>query len=83
MGQMRNGRVLIVDDDPVVLKSLRKMLEMNDYSVDCADEGPCALEMIERNGYDVILSEINMREMNGFELLKRRRRQALPRPSSL
>lgn len=68
---MLNGRVLIVDDDPVVLKSLRKMLEMNDYSVDCADEGLCALEMIERNGYDVIVSEINMREMNGFELLKK------------
>jgi len=68
---MRDRRILIVDDDPIVLKSLRKMLEMNEYSVDCASEGRSALEMIEGDGYDIILSDINMPEMNGFELLEK------------
>jgi len=68
---MGDGKILIVDDDPIVLKSLRKMLELSNYSVDCASEGRSALEMIERNGYDVILSDINMPEMNGFSLLEK------------
>jgi len=66
---MGEQKVLIVDDDPIVLKSLGKMLEMNGYAVDCAADGRTALEMVERNGHDVILSDINMPEMNGFELL--------------
>jgi two-component system response regulator AtoC len=71
LGEKREHRVLIVDDDPIVLKSLGKMLEMNGYSIGCAADGRTALEMIERNGHDVILSDINMPEMNGFELLER------------
>ncbi len=70
MGEKVEHRVLIVDDDPIVLKSLGKMLEMNGYAVGCAGDGRTALEMIERNGHDVILSDINMPEMNGFELLE-------------
>ena len=71
MGEKHEQRVLIVDDDPIVLKSLGKMLEMNDYTVSCAADGKTALEMIERNGHDVVLSDINMPEMNGFELLEK------------
>ncbi len=70
MGEMQNEKILIVDDDPIVLKSLGKMLEMNGYAVTCASDGRTALEIIERNGQDIILSDINMPEMNGFELLE-------------
>jgi DNA-binding NtrC family response regulator len=71
LGDMSERRVLIVDDDPIVLKSLGKLLEMNGYSVDCAGDGRSALEIIERNGHDVILGDINMPEMTGLELLER------------
>jgi len=76
LGEKPEQRVLIVDDDPIVLKSLGKMLEMNGYSVGCAADGRTALEMIERNGHDVILSDINMPEMNGFELLEKVRERS-------
>lgn len=69
MGKTRNGKILVVDDDPIVVKSLSTMLKMNSYSVDCANDGRTTLEMIERNGHDIVLVDINMPEMNGFELL--------------
>ncbi len=79
MGKTRSGRILVVDDDPIVVKSLSKMLEMNSYSVDFASDGRAALEMIERDGHDIVLGDINMPEMNGFELLEEVRQKS---PSS-
>lgn len=69
MGKESNGKILVVDDDPQVLKSLSKMLEMNDYSVESAGDGHKALEMIDRNGYDIVLSDMAMQGVNGFDLL--------------
>ncbi len=71
MAKKRNGRILIADDDPMLLKSLSRMLEMNGYSVECAEDGRSALERIERNGHDVILSDLEMPELNGLELLEK------------
>lgn len=71
MGKKRNGKILIADDDPMLLKSLSQMLTMNGYSVECAGDGRAALENIERNGHDVILSDLEMPEMNGLELLEK------------
>ncbi len=76
MAEKRDGRILIVDDDPIVLKSLGRMLEMNGYLISCAGDGRTALEMIERDGHDIILSDINMPEMNGFELLEKVKEKA-------
>jgi DNA-binding NtrC family response regulator len=71
LGETNDGRILIVDDDPIVLKSLGRMLEINGYMIDYASDGQTALESIERHNQDVILSDINMPEMNGFELLEK------------
>jgi len=76
LGKVHNGKILIADDDPMLLKSMTEMLEMNGYSVDCAADGRAALEMIERNGHDVLLGDIDLPEMNGFELLDKVKEKA-------
>lgn len=64
-------RVLIVEDRPIMLKILRKLLTTSGFrDIDEALNGREALELIDENGYDLILSDWNMDEVSGFELLK-------------
>ncbi len=63
-------RVLIVDDVPIVLTSLRRVLERAGFRVDAADSGASALAFLGRAEIDVVLSDFMMPSMNGLELLR-------------
>ena len=65
------GRVLVVDDEPVVCLGLSRMLQRHGYEVDTASGGPAALERHRRSRYDVLLVDIMMPQMNGLDLLAR------------
>lgn len=67
---MRQGKVLVVDDDSLMREFLDETLRRADYSVDLACTGDEALEKIKTKEYDVILSDIRMPKMSGMELLK-------------
>jgi DNA-binding NtrC family response regulator len=67
---MANKDVLIVDDDPLVCESLKEMLILDGYGADGALDGQEALAKIQEDHYDVVLSDIQMPGLNGFELLK-------------
>jgi DNA-binding NtrC family response regulator len=62
--------ILIVDDDSLVCDSLREMLTFEGYAVDTALSGPAALNKIKEDGFNLILSDIQMPGMNGLDLLK-------------
>ena len=63
------GRVLVVDDEKMIVKGLKFSL-IQDYSVvDCAYDGEEALEYVRNNEYDIILLDIMLPEINGYELL--------------
>lgn len=65
---MKN-KILLVDDDPLVLSSLRRLLRKK-YAISLASSGNAALQQIERNGpYSVVISDSMMPGMNGDELL--------------
>ena len=64
-------KVLIVDDEPDYLQTLRDMLEMNRYLVASAIDGQQALKMIPEEQPDVILLDLIMPGMNGLEVLER------------
>ena len=66
-------RVLVVDDSAVVRKVMQKDLEADGLEVDTADDGVSALEMLDKHPYDVVLVDIEMPRMNGYELLERLR----------
>ena len=62
-------RVLVVDDDRIILESLCEFLRLERYEVETAAAFPQALQILERSGVDLILCDVNMPGGNGFELL--------------
>ena len=68
-------RVLIVDDEPFVRNLIRDTLSTRDYETGFAGNGAEALDELARNTYDLVISDVVMPEMAGFELLKRIRKE--------
>jgi DNA-binding response OmpR family regulator len=62
-------RVLVVDDDPVILKLLQVNFEMEGYVVTTAADGVKGLQAAREERPDVIISDVMMPHMNGLELV--------------
>ena len=60
--------ILIVDDAPENIISLKKVLEVNGFEVDTASSGEEALKKILKNSYVLIILDVQMPEMDGFEV---------------
>jgi YesN/AraC family two-component response regulator len=67
---MRKKRILLVEDNPIVLDTLGDLLEMEDYDVVTADNGKIALDKLTEFNPDAVISDVMMPEMDGFEFLK-------------
>jgi CheY-like chemotaxis protein len=65
------ARVLVVDDDPVVAKSIDRVLTGKGYAVITASGGQEALEKLAHEKYDAVFTDIRMPGMDGFEVAKR------------
>lgn len=63
--------VLIVDDEPNIVLSLEFLMRQQGYDVRTAPDGEGALAEIERQPPDLVLLDINMPRMNGFEVCER------------
>ncbi|MCS6913893.1 MAG: sigma-54 dependent transcriptional regulator [Myxococcota bacterium] len=66
--------MLVVDDDPPVLRALRRMLSSSEFCVHTAESGQAALELCSRRSFDVALVDLMLPEMSGLDLLDRLRR---------
>lgn len=66
------ARILLVDDEPLVLKMLHAFLSSQGYQVTCAPGGHDALAVIERqhSSIDLLITDIRMPDMNGIRLLE-------------
>ena len=60
--------ILVVDDEVKLAKLLRYSLQHAGYTVHTADSGQAALELFDRIPFDVVLTDVKMSGMNGFEL---------------
>ena len=69
-GQSNDVRLLLVDDDPAVIRGYVKTLARNGIAVETASNGREATESVKRGSFDVIVSDISMPEMTGIEFLK-------------
>lgn len=67
----RKWSALIVDDDPGLQGLFLTLLTREGFSVDCAANGRVAFEYLKRRSYSVILLDLMMPDVNGFELLER------------
>lgn len=61
-------KVLVVDDEKLIVKGIRFSLEQDGMEVDCAYDGQEALDYINKNKYDVILLDVMLPVLNGFEV---------------
>jgi DNA-binding NtrC family response regulator len=64
-------KILIVDDEEIVLKSCLRILGDGDYEVEAVQDGLEALRKIEASGYDVLILDIMMPKIDGLEVLQR------------
>jgi CheY-like chemotaxis protein len=63
-------RVLLVDDEPGILRMFRTALQHAGFDIEEASNGHVALERLESASFDVVVSDINMPGRDGFELLR-------------
>ena len=61
-------KVLVVDDEKLIVKGIRFSLEQDGMEVDCAYDGEEALNMAKETAYDMILLDVMLPKMNGFEV---------------
>lgn len=64
-------RILVVDDDEMVLMALDELLKPEGYDVQTVGSGKEALKKLEQGPFDLIMLDVIMPEMDGFELCKR------------
>jgi DNA-binding NtrC family response regulator len=66
-----SARILVVDDEDIVIKSCMRILDGDDYQIDVAHDGREALRKVEENPYDVMILDIMMPNLGGLEVLRR------------
>ena len=66
-------KILVVDDESAIRNSLKEILSDEGYNVDVAEDGATAIDMAEKERYDVIFCDIKMPNMEGTEVLEKLR----------
>lgn len=67
--QPSRGRVLLVDDEPELRRTLRRSLTRNGFEVLEAENGRVALDLLRRHAFEAVVSDVRMPEMDGVQLL--------------
>ena len=67
-------KILVVDDDELVLIAIRELLSPLGFSVTIISNGPGALEKVSSDRFDLIILDVIMPEMDGFEVCQRIRK---------
>ena len=69
-------RILLVDDEPLILKGLKFSLNQDGYDTDTATNGDQALEMALNNDYDIVLLDVMLPGLSGIEVCQRIREKS-------
>ena len=69
------AKVLIVDDETPIRRTLKEILEFEKFKVEEASDGLECLVQLKKNQYDVILMDIKMPKMDGYTLVRRLKKE--------
>ncbi|GAB4170461.1 MAG: response regulator [Roseiflexaceae bacterium] len=69
------ARVLVVEDDPIVRDFCMRLLRLKGYAISAAEHGRAALKLLETESFEVVLTDLQMPQMGGIELLAHIRRR--------
>ncbi|MFA5904817.1 MAG: response regulator [Desulfobacula sp.] len=77
---MEKKKALVIDDEQVVLDSVKKILDAENYDVDLSLEGKKGIDLAIRNSYDIVLTDIRMPDIGGLIVLRdiKRSKPSLP-----
>lgn len=64
------AKILAVDDEEIILDSLRRILVVGGYSVDTVDSGKEAIGLVRKNDYDFVFTDLKMPEVDGLDVAK-------------
>jgi len=73
-------KILIIDDEASIRRTLKEILKFEKYAVDVAEDGLKGLEAAKKNTYDVIFCDIKMPQMDGVEVLETLKQESVPSP---
>ncbi|MBR6681434.1 MAG: response regulator, partial [Clostridia bacterium] len=73
-------RLLLVEDEKRMAEALCEILRLEKYEVDHCDNGVTGLMVIESNIYDVVILDVMLPDMNGFEIAKAARQGGINTP---
>jgi two-component system response regulator MprA len=68
-------RLLVVDDDPALSRTLRRALAIEGYAVDCAGDGIEALDRLGESDYDAVVLDVSMPRLDGLAVCRRLRQR--------
>jgi len=80
---MKQVKVLVIDDEQIVLDSVKKILAEENFEVDVTLSGKMGIEMAVKNSYDIVLTDIRMPEVDGLIVLRDIKRQKPGLPVSI
>jgi len=73
-------RILLVEDDPLLADGLTRSLRHAEFAVDCLDDGAQADHVLAAHSYDLVILDLGLPKLDGFEILKRLRRRGATMP---
>lgn len=76
MDDSMQKRLLIVDDEPAIIKGLKFSLEQDGYLIDAAYDGEEAIEMFQNGEYDLVVLDVMLPKLDGFKVLQRIREKS-------
>jgi len=74
------ARLLIIDDEASIRRTLKEILEFENYTVDVAEDGVQGVAAAKKNTYDAIFCDIKMPQMDGLEVLDTLKADGVPTP---
>lgn len=76
----RHYRALVVEDDPAIRRLVEKILSRRNFAIDTASDGRAAMDKLRHCGYSVIVLDLMVPEVSGFEVIEFLKRERIDIP---